>query len=621
MATPAVRHEAQLFSSRRVVQPALPILPRKPNANSSQSATPARVPTPTPQHYDVPSSRASQLDEVADSHEAAAISLPQELVNGNIDRGTKEPVVASESHYVFREDANALYAGSREDSKEVTYGPEFSAQEEGGLQTSRHDPDGAEDEARVELPADRPAHTEPTKENVQNLESQPYEPNKVQEWAEEVNDGSNQSTWSNGKEIQVNPRVNGIASSSSQEEMPPPVASESVRQSSQSSAPEVATVNGTVEDVSKAVEEPVQTQEATTEPPIEQTALPTISEHLLQLATTKIWADWAIMVNAPGQQPLVTYAHSLVLVRSTRLEAEMRRAGSTGVINLHPPREILPHALEAALRFLYSDNIVSEDYPFPQDVNAREARTNALNYILSYWVAAIEFGLAPVATRALQLLDGFIGWDVAELIVKNAEELKLAVTQMGEEYASSSDDYLGVVARTKKIVLRFLSAYVNPDTFKIETVPSPSMLRSRFALLEESRLKHNPALASMVFGSMPSSTDLSPSSPQSEILPAVSSMEDRVASNILLNLDFSDLEYFCAHFQQAKGAVGAAQSIAGIVAEREHRRIKIINNRAIPNKQRIANSAVWNEAGFQESFEDGCLRRERVGFLLPTKAK
>lgn len=621
MATPAVRHKAKPSSSRKVVQPALPILPKKPNARSSQSATPARVPTPIPHHCNVPSSRASQLDEVVDHREAATVSDPHELVNGNIDRGTDEPVLDSESHYAFEEDADALFAGSREDSKEPTSGPEFSAQEDGRVQTPRHNSDGAEDEARVELPADRPAHTEPTKENVQNLESQPYETNKVQEWAEEVNDGSSQSTWSDRKEIQVEPHVNGIASSSRPEEMPLPVASESVRQSSHSSAPEVATVNGTVEDVSKSIEEPSQAQEATTEPPPEQTALPTISEHLLQLATTKIWADWAIMVNAPGQQPLVTYAHSLVLVRSTRLEAEMRRAGSTGVINLHPPREILPHALEAALRFLYSDNIVSEDYPFPKDINAREARTNALNYILSYWVAAIEFGLGPVATRALQLLDGFIGWDVAELIAKNAEELKVAVTQMGEEYAGSSDDYLGVVARMKKIVLRFLSTYVKPDAFKIETVPSPSMLRSRFAHLEESRLKHNPALASMVFGSMPSSADLPPSSPQSETPPTVSTMEDRVASNILLNIDFSDLEYFCTHFQQVKGAGSAAQCIAGIVAEREHRRMKIINNRAIPNKQRIANSAVWHEAGFQESSEDGSIRRERVGFLLPTKTK
>ena len=621
MATPAVRHKVKPSSSRKVIQPALPILPKKPIARSSQSATPARVPTPTPQHCNVLSSRASQSDAVVDHREAVTVTDPQELVNGSNDRDSGDLVHPSKSQYYFEEDADALFAGSREDSKEPTSGPEFSAQEGGRLHSPRRDLIGAEDEARVELPGDRPAHTEPTKENVQNLESQPYETNKVQEWAEDVNDGSSQSTWSNVKETQVHPHVNGIVSSSSHEDMPPPVASESVRQDSHNSAPEVATVNGTVEDASRSTEDPSQAQEATTEPPTEQNALSTISEHLLQLATTKIWADWAIMVNAPGQQPLVTYAHSLVLVRSTRLEAEMRRAGSTGVINLHPPREILPHALEAALRFLYTDNIISEDYPFPQDMNAQEARTNALNYILSYWVAAIEFGLAPVATRALQLLDGFIGWDVAELITKNAEELKVAVTQMGEEYAGSSDDYLGVVARMRKIVLRFLSTSVKPDAFKIETAPSPSMLRSRFALLEESRLKHNPALASMVFGSMPSSADLSPSSPQSETLQTISTMEDRVASNILLNIDFSDLEYFCTHFQQVKGAENAAQCIVRIVAEREHRRMKIINNRAIPNKQRIANSAVWHEAGFQESFEDGSIRRERVGFLLPTKTK
>ncbi len=440
----------------------------------------------------------------------------------------------------------------------------------------------------------------------------------MQEWAEEVNEGSNRSTWSNGKEIQVEPHVNGIASSSSHEDVPLPVASDKPRESSQSSAPEVATVNGPVDDASKAIEAPSQPHEVTTESLPEQTALPTITEHLLRLATTKLWADWAIMVHAPGRQPLATYAHSLVLVRSTRLEILMHHAESSGVINLYPPREILPHALEAALRFLYSDNIVSEDYPFPKTVDAREARTNALNYILSYWIAAIEFGLAPVATRALQLLDGFIGWDVAELIMKNAEELKLAVTQMGEEHAGSINDYLGVVARLKKIVLRFLCTHVKPDTFQIDPMASSSMIRSRFAVLEESRLKHNPALASMVFGSMPSSAELSPSSPQSEVLPVVSSVEDKVASDILLNVDFNGLQYFCTHFQRAKDA-NVAQCIARIVAEREKRRLKIISNQAMPNKQRIASSTVWHDAGFEESFHNGSVRRERVGFLLPTK--
>ena len=480
-----------------------------------------------------------------------------------------------------------------------------------------------EGERRAELPTDRPAHTEPTQENVQNIEFQLYETSKVQEWADEVNDGSNQSTWSSTKDVRSEPQVNGIASSSSHDELPQPVVSDGARdESSQTSAPE-ATVNGSPEDLVKPVADFPQDDAITSS--YEQTTLPTITDHLLNLATTKLWADWVITVHVPGLQPFYTYAHSLVLVRSMRLEALMRHASSSGTtnntINLYPPREVLPQALEAALRFLYSDNIVSEDYPFPKvTTEARDARVNALNYILSYWVAAIEFGLAPVAARALQLLGGFFGWDVAELIMKEADELKTGLTQIGGELAGAHHDYLSLVSNLKKTVLRFLSTHISPQTFKIEAAASPSVMRSRFALLEDSRVKHNPALASMVFGSMPSSTDLSPSSPQSEILPVVASIEDRAASNILLNIDFADLEYFGAHLSQAKAA-GAAQVLGSIVNERESRRLKIISNRAIPNKQRIANSAVWHEAGYRETFEDRSLRRERVGFLLPTKSK
>ena len=511
---------------------------------------------------------------------------------------------------------------SHEDSKELDSLPRFPSadpNEPPSTNIGKVEEVKAKENDAAELAADRPAHTEPTQENVQNLESQPYATSKVQEWAEDVNDGSNQSTWSASKDIQNEPQINGIASTSSHEEAPKPVISDASHgQSSQTSAPEAVTVNGSPEKASKST--PSAPQPAQVQPPHEPTALPTITSHLLRLATTKIWADWVVMVNVSEHQPLATYAHSLVLVRSPRIESLMQHAGNTGVVNLYPPREILPQALEAALRFLYSDNIVSEDYPFPKNVEAREARANALNYILSYWVAAIEFGLAPVAACALHLLDGFIGWDMAELIMKEADELRLSVLQMGEERNGNRDDYLGVVSRWKKTVLRFLSTHINPETFKAQPASSPSLVRSRFALLEESRLRHNPALASMVFGSMPSSADLSPSSPQSEILPVISSIEDRVASNVIFNIDFDDLEYLCDHLCQARGPA-AEPLIRTIVSERESRRTKVISNRTVPNKQRIANSAAWDDAGFREYFEGGFIRRDRVGFLLPTKTK
>lgn len=470
--------------------------------------------------------------------------------------------------------------------------------------------------------ADLPAQTVPTTENIQHLESQPYESNKVQEWAEEVNDGSTQSTYSLSKEVPSDDHVNGVASLSSPGE--PPQAEESdlgLDLNSQDRNQDPAIPNGDPQSYSKPIDSPSCPQD---EVSYNQSTLPTIIEHLIQLATTKIWADWVIMVNVQGMQPLATYAHSMVLVRSTRLQLLMQHGATNAgnhVINMFPPREILPQALEAALRFLYSDTIISEDYAFPKDAtpDVRQARANSLNYILSYWIAAVEFGLAPVAARALQLLEGFLGWDVAELVMKEADDLSTAAMQIAEERHTRSD-YIGVAAKLRRVVLRFLSRSINAKDFKVEVTATPSVMRSRFALLEEARLKHNPALASMVFGSMPSSADLSPSSPQSESLPVLSSAEDQTASSILLNVDFSDLEYFGNQLCQTK-EVHAARIIGVVVDERENRRVKIVSNRAIPSKTRIANSTLWEVAGFREYVHEGSIRRERVGFLAPVKSK
>jgi hypothetical protein len=482
----------------------------------------------------------------------------------------------------------------------------------------------AQGQPHLELEADQPVHTEPTQENVLTLGSQLYEGNKVQEWAEEVNERSNQSTWSASKEPLADVQPNGTISSGSHAELPRPVISEADRdESSHTSAPEVALVYGASEDYSKTVATPERLEDE--DRSYKQPPLSTITEHLLHLATTKIWADWVVMVNATGLQPLATYAHSLVLVRSTRLQSLMQheRAKSFGsnVINLYPPREILPQALEAALRFLYSDNVVAEDYPFPKDAtsDSQQARKSSFNYILSYWMAGIELSIPPVAARAEHLLESFLGWDVAELILKEAEQLILSTSQRAGE-CGSEPDYAAVAIKLRQIVLRFLSTHINTQSFKIDPASPINAGRSRFTLLEEARLRPNPALASMVFGSMPSSADLSPSSPQSEMIPMVSSPEDQAASNIILNLDFGDLEYFCEHLRQTKG-VDAGRLVDSVVDEREHRRIKVISNSAIPNKQRIANSALWDIAGYREYVQDGYLRRERVGFLLPTKTK
>ena len=485
----------------------------------------------------------------------------------------------------------------------------------------------ASPEDSVQPEPEKAVTREATTENIESLGSQLYEGNKVQAWAEEVNDGSNQSTWSTGKASPNEVQLNGTNSSSPDEPTQPLTADPDHDTNSHSG--EILALNGDVADRTSGITDPQPLDADSEDHSVNETTLPTISEHLLKLATTKIWADWMIMVNtSSSDQPIAIYAHSLVLVRSPRLEnlmqTDRRPAFGSNVINLYPPREVIPHALDAALRFLYSDSVISEDFPFPKEVTPSDgqARANCLNYILSYWIAAIEFGLPPVAVRAAQLLESFIGWDMAELIMKEAEEISLTMTQTGEMRANIESDYLAVANKLRQVVLRFLSRQFSSQGFRIvpSSTSAASLMRSRFALLEDARLKHNPALASMVFGSMPSSADLSPSSPQSEILPIVSSVEDQVATNILLNLHFADLDFFSKHLQQAPGPE-SAKLIGNVVSERESRRLKVLSNRTIPNKQRIATSEIWDVAAYREYVQDGHVRRERVGFLLPTKTK
>jgi hypothetical protein len=609
--------------------PTLPLLSKKPITRSPKLAAPETVPTVPLSTSRPPSSTESQEEKTEGSIENPR-ATGKELANGDTNNVMRSAGSAGESYLQLVLNTLTIAIDGYRVGKDRESTPQHDVT--GPKDTHvRDDPNNSANQPLSILgPADAGApyqvRTEPTKENIENLESQPYENNKVQEWAEEVNGGSNQSTYSTSKEAQTEAHLNGAATPSSHEGPSQQVTSNASRDARfQTSVQELDTVNGNAYDLSKPSADPASTQASVVPVSSKQDTLPTITEYLLQLATTKVWADCMIMVNAPGSQPLATYAHSLVLFRSTRLQSlvQHERSASFGgnLISLYPPREILPQALEATLRFLYSDNIVSEDYAFPKDVapDARQARANSLDYILSYWVAAVELGLPPVATRAVQLLEAFIGWDVAELAMKEAEDIVTAALQIGEDRLGDCD-YYGVAAKLRQVVLRFVSRQINTEGFKLELESSPSLTRSRFALLEDHRTRQNPALASMVFGSMPSSADLSPSSPQSEILPIVSSVEDQTASNILLNLDFTDLEYFCTQLLLVNGTA-ATQVISDIVNERERRRIKVISNRAIPSKLRIGNSAVWNVAAFREYVHDGTIQRERVGFLLPTKSK
>lgn len=342
---------------------------------------------------------------------------------------------------------------------------------------------------------------------------------------------------------------------------------------------------------------------------------PSVTEHLLQLSHNKGMADWVIVVAGGNSTPFATYAHGMILARSPRLRKIMERQPANpqgNVINLSSPMPISPHAFEAALRFLYSDTVLFAENLFPE---TQPARLNFLPYILSYWVSGLVLGIDLVTDRAMQLLRDFLDWDVLEALMKEAEDLSSGVNK---DVLRNVPDWPNAVAQWKTEALSFCAAKINPQDFKLDPHSTSSILQPRFAALEEKPIKPNPALASMVFGSMPSSADLSPTSPSSEVVPMSSSLQDRATSHILVNIDFHDLVFFIQHLRHTWGD-SAAKLVTDLVEEREKQRLRTISNRTIPNKRRMANSTVWDTAAYREYLEDGELRRERVSFLLPTK--
>ncbi|KIW19511.1 hypothetical protein PV08_00083 [Exophiala spinifera] len=386
---------------------------------------------------------------------------------------------------------------------------------------------------------------------------------------------------------------------------------EQVYGSNAKSQPEV---NGVYDPIARKSSIPESVQQPRVSP-----GLIPLQDYLLQVSHTKEGVDWAIQVNPPGVQPYLLYAHSLLMLRSDRLRRLMQREPSSAyggnIIHLYPARNAVPHAFDAALRFLYSDTVLShliQPHPGP-DFHA--ARLQNLDYILSYWVAGIELGIDQVSACAERLLFNYVDWDILEVTYKHAIDLANSPVVSSRKNTTGSD-YVVVSNAVIRPILHFLAARMDVSKFKIDLTGAPVHFPTRFPTVDGGRLKHKPALASMVFGSMPSSADMSPTSPQSEIVPATATFRDTVATNILLNIDFEHLFYFNSILQRSNIA-GASQLMSSIITEREVRRQKVRNSRAVANKDRMANSTAWEVVGWKEEWdtETNLPKRERVGFL------
>jgi hypothetical protein len=351
-------------------------------------------------------------------------------------------------------------------------------------------------------------------------------------------------------------------------------------------------------------------------PSLQSSVWPTVTDHLLQLCTNKTWADWVIAVTGGKSPAFATYAHGMMLARSPRIRKMMEHQTSSpqgNVISLVAPMPISPHAFEAALRYLYSDIVLSADSLFP---DGPPERINFLPYILSYWVSGVALGIDAVVERAVQLLREFLDWDVLEAVIKEADDLS---TGLKKDELRNFPDWPNVVTQWKAEALSFCAARMKVQGFILDAESTSSIVRPRFAALEERPLKHNPALASMVFGSMPTPTESSPVSPKLDTVASVSSPLDRTISHILLNVDYLDLVFFYQQLRQSQDGADSLQLLEQLVSEREKQRLRMVSSRTIPNKNRMANSEVWDIAANREFLDNGELRRERVSFLLPTK--
>ena len=356
-------------------------------------------------------------------------------------------------------------------------------------------------------------------------------------------------------------------------------------------------------------------------------ALPSLQEHLLQLSATKEGADILIQLNPTNSQPFISYSHSIILYRSLRLRRLLTRqqqannSYGSNIVTLYPARYVMPHAFEAALRFLYSDTVLGKDFLVQQHTGAdyQTVRVHNLDYLLSYWVSGIELGLEPVAICAERLLSNHIDWDILEITYKYAADLATSPA-LSHRKSMTGSEYVVASNSIVKLILQFLASNIDIKSFRLDTSADTHLIPSRLPQLDDGRPRPNPALATMVFGSMPTSADMSPSSSQSESFPAASTFKDSVASNILLNVDFENLNAF-NNFIQAPTVHDAATTrmMLDIVTEREARRQKMYSSH-ITNKERMANSVAWEAVGLRESItETNVLIRDRMGFMVSSK--
>ncbi|KAK5230975.1 hypothetical protein LTR99_000713 [Exophiala xenobiotica] len=650
------------YAGGRMIQPALPLIPGLKGKPASQKHAPAQVESEKVESSQKPGTSTAQ----ADIEKAESISTPSAAVNGDnqvhTERTAAAPAVIAQSDAHFEEASSEekditeqLAAGSGSDTPQeplvtrsdgkTTNGdlPETAPVHHNEIQhpsseEGRGSTHGTEDLQEIGG-YDKEKHSTSSHSQIASVEAGEEESEQDVQGIQESARSDEQSTFDtvngNGtlrdRDTPAHENSNGTFTPDEEAQ------NYEDDQATQDSSVSVSAANPEENTNTNGFHEPMTAPSSSSQqfdssslqhqqPRVFNNGLAPLQDHLLQLANTKEGVDWAIQVNPPGAQPYIIYAHSMMMLRSGRLRRLLQRqipstnyAGNS--INLYPARYVLPHAFEAALRFLYSDTVLShlvQPHPGP-DFHA--ARIQNLDYILSYWVAGIELGIEQVSACAERLLSNYLDWDILEITYKHAVDLANAPVVSSDKNTTGSDYVVASNAMVRSI-MHFLATRMDISKFKVDANSTPiHTFASRLPQPDSGRPKQNPALASMVFGSMPSSADMSPTSPQSEILPTASTFRDTVVSNILLNVDFEHLYCFNSILQTRDiPSDEASQLMASVVGEREARRQKVLDLRSVSNKARMANSAMWEPVGWKEDWEGGVLQRERVGFLLPASS-
>lgn len=341
-----------------------------------------------------------------------------------------------------------------------------------------------------------------------------------------------------------------------------------------------------------------------------------INTHLTKIFETRDLADWTIQVVPPnGTYPPVAYpSHGVIISRSEVLRylmgIRLHARPMTAVITLSPPRYVLPPAFEAALNYLYNDATLTPTecaryFAFNADNTRITVKNYQMDFCFSYWLSGHILGLAAVVEAGLELLKEYLDWDTAEMMIKESLEVKNAQNFASSPNGailtpSSANETPSPIAFRQKTItatgideLDILAVLltsiesgklvVDLSEFNLDT-GHPHVLQSYLPDVQQN-IKSNRALASITFGSLPTTTSSTSKTHARLSKPVFSSSNatdtqtfsptEQALSAILLNVPFTELNELFKGLLQSFADDDVLDLFTKVIQERELRRIRV----------------------------------------------